>query len=342
MDKGFDTLRNIHHTTSTESTWLNQRLDELTAKETILLRGAIAVNPPGCGRETVELLAHLPGYELCYPAGNPRQLGEFLAREEHAMDDVLLTYLDLDKLADRYMEEHPGQFASGAYVYHGSCNDGRNYDGTNLAQLENNDWSVKLRLASDKNSEGVWLKLPDYEEINNGRPDEIRIALDALCLRTIDECQLLETKCILPEVVNIAENYDSLADLIYDGQNLGFALDERGQGMPYFMEKFAAALEYEGCCTLADAVDISQNLSCYDFIPEEGLHDYAMRELQQRGYFHGESFLADCFDFELYAADLLEHRGFLLTKDEKSYITRNDTSFVPVHDHPEPQHFIME
>lgn len=341
MDKSFDTLRSIRNTTSEESTWLNQRLEVLTAKEAILLHGAIAANPPDCGRAAVELLANLPEYELCYPAKDPSQLGKFLAREEHAMDDVLLTYLDLDKLAGRYMEEHPGQFAGGAYVYHGSCDDGRHYEGTNLAQLEDNDWSVKLRLASDQNPEGVWLKLPDYEEINDGRPDEIRIALDALGVRTIEECQLLEAKCILPEVRNIVENYDSLANLIYDGQNLGFALDERGQGMPHFMEKFAAALEYEGCRTLADAVDISQNLSCYDFIPAEGFHDYAMRELQLRGHFHGESFFADCFDFEVYAADLLEQQGFLLTKDEKSYITRNDTPFVPVHDHPDSQQMVM-
>jgi len=308
LDKSFDTLRDIHHITSAESMWLNQRLDELTAKESILLRGAIAANPHDCGNEAIELLAHLPEFELCYPADNPRQLGEFIAREEHAMDDVMLTYLDLDKLAGRYMEEYPGQFAGGAYVYHGSCNYGRHYDGTNLAQLEGEDWSVKLRLASDQNPEGVWLKLPDYEEINDGRPDEIRIALDALGVQTIEECRLLEAKCILPEVGNIAEDYDSLGELIYDGQNLGFALDERGQGMPHFIEKFAAALEYEDCRTLADAVDISQNLSCYDFVHEADFHDYAMRELQQRGYFHGESFLADCFDFKGYAAYLLEHQ----------------------------------
>ena len=341
MDKSFDTLRSIRNTTSEESTWIKQRLDELTAKEAVLLHGVIAANPPDCGKEAVELLANLTEYELCYPADNPRQLGEFLAREEHNMDDVLLTYLDLDKLAGRYMEEHPGQFAGGAYVYHGYGNDGRYYDGTNLAQLEDKDWSVKLRLASDQQPEGVWLKLPDYEEISDGRPDEIRIALDALGVQTIEECRLLEAKCILPEIRNIAENYDCLADLIYDGQNLGFALDERGQGIPHFMEKFAAALVYEDCRTLADAVDISQNLSCYDFISSEGFHDYAMRELQRRGYFQGESSLSDCFDFEVYAADLLEHQGFLLTRDEKSYITRKDTPFVPVHDHPESQQMVM-
>lgn len=245
MDKSFDKLRSIRNTTSEESIWIKQRLDELSAKEAILLRGAIAANPPDCGREAVELLAHLPEYELCYPANNTRQLGEFLAREEYAMDDVLLTYLDLDKLAGRYMEEHPGQFAGGAYVYQGNYNDSWHYDGTNLAQIEDKDWSVKLRVASDQNPEGVWLKLPDYEEISNGKPNEIRIALDALGVRTIEECRLLEAKCILPEIGIIEENYDSLADLIYDGQNLGFALDERGQGMPHFMEKFAAALEYQ-------------------------------------------------------------------------------------------------
>ena len=85
MDKSFDTLRSIRNTTSEESTWIKQRLGELTAKEAIILRGAIAVNLPDCGREAVELLVHLMEYELCYPANDPHQLGEFFAREEFAM-----------------------------------------------------------------------------------------------------------------------------------------------------------------------------------------------------------------------------------------------------------------
>ena len=58
-------------------------------------------------------------------------------------------------------------------------------------------------------------------------------------------------------------------------------------------------------------------------------------------YQSGRGSVKDAFDFEVYAADLLEHQGFLLTKDEKSYITRSDTPFVPVHDHPESQQMVM-
>jgi hypothetical protein len=33
-----------------------------------------------------------------------------------------------------------------------------------------NDWSVKLKLASRHAPDGVWLRLPDYEELNDGNP----------------------------------------------------------------------------------------------------------------------------------------------------------------------------
>ena len=36
-------------------------------------------------------------------------------------------------------------------------------------------------------------------------------------------------------------------ELVKDGNDPGYALDEQGQGTPHFMERFAAALEYENC-----------------------------------------------------------------------------------------------
>ncbi len=73
------------------------------------------------------------------------------------------------------------------------------------------------------------------------------------------------------------EQYDSVIELVRDGGNLGFVMEEQGQGEPYWLEKFAAALEYEGCRSLKFALDISQNLHCYDWVPKRGLGDIRRR-----------------------------------------------------------------
>ena len=93
-------------------------------------------------------------------------------------------------------------------------------------------------------------------------------------------CTILDVRCTLPGITGFTECSD-LADLIYDGQNLGILLDERGQGQPHFMEHFLAALELEGCDSLKGALDIANNLHCYDFVLTSGLADYGKTALRQ-------------------------------------------------------------
>lgn len=66
---------------------------------------------------------------------------------------------------------------------------------------------------------------------------------------------------MLPCVQNLAGQYDNLADLVYDGQELGILLDKRGQGSPDFLERFSAALELESCRRLYDALNIASSLN---------------------------------------------------------------------------------
>ena len=66
-----------------------------------------------------------------------------------------------------------------------------------------------------------------------------------------------------------------LANLIYNGNNLGFLLDGRGQGVPHFHEKFRAALTYEKGSSLPITLDIAQNLRCYNFMAETDVQAYA-------------------------------------------------------------------
>ena len=66
-------------------------------------------------------------------------------------------------------------------------------------------------------------------------------AKDALGIQSLDECTLLEARCVLPEAGAVQNQYDSVEDLVRDGNNLGFILAERGQGTAHWLERFAAA-----------------------------------------------------------------------------------------------------
>lgn len=174
----------------------------------------------------------------------------------------------------------------------------------------------------------MWLRLPDYQSIDqeDGSDGEIAAAKDALRVQSLNECALLEARCILPEAGDIAQQYESIEDLVFDGNNLGFILDERGQGAEHWMDRFAAALEYEGCRSLRFALDISQNLACYDWVSCERLKEFAADHLRSCGVSE-ELVCSGYIQMKSYAEDLLETSGFMLTCDESAYVVRNTRTF---------------
>ena len=123
------------------------------------------------------------------------------------------------------------------------------------------------------------------------------------------------------------EQYDSVTELVRDGDNLGFILDERGQGEPRWREKFAAALEYEGCHNLKFALDISQNLSCYEWVPRDGLKEFAAENLRSYGVSE-ELIQSGNIHLKDYAEDLLETSGYMEASGETGYLIRNSREFV--------------
>ena len=180
--------------------------------------------------------------------------------------------------------------------------------------------------------EGVWLRLPDYQSIGqeDGLDGEITVAKDALRVQSLDECTLLEAQCALAEAGVIQEQYDSIEDLVRNGNNLGFVLDEQGQGEPNWLEKFAAALEYEGCDTLKFALDISQNLQCYEWASCErlaalGAEHLCLCEVPE------DLIQSGCIDLRRFAKDLLESDGYMLTGDGEAYVKRNRKEFIYKH-----------
>jgi hypothetical protein len=315
--------------TAEEKKWLADRLETLTVKEALILTAAQMRHPADTAADAVRQLCSLPDYTLIGPAKSYEELGKRYLEKETRFPRKLYECADLDKLGRWYEDTSPGLFVGDHYVAYPKGSLSPSYDGTNLAVLEDADWSVKLKLASDAVPEGVWLRLPDYERVN-GDVGEISLALEALQVRNFVECTLLEARCILLGIINLTRQYDDVVSLIYDGQNLGVILDEQGQGTPFFREKVLAALEYEGCRLLVDALDICQNLDCYDCIPTTDFAALGKAQLQKSGVL--ESIVeAGCFDLEKCGSLLMEDEGYITTGNGYC-IRRNEKPFQRLHE----------
>lgn len=334
-------------------TLLENHLKELSAKEEILLTGALLLNPPETKDDVINLLCQLNHYELLYPAGNDHELGIYIARYIENAAPLALEYLDAERLGELFQsgaldeswyanyslpslvkdsvngQKHKSFYADGGLVIESIPVTLNRYCEASALEQNAADYSVKLLLASDAKPEGVWLKLPDYENVNGGRPDEVKVAMDRLAVSNLKECSILKASCVLPDITDLTSDYagleNALAELITDGNNLGYVLEEQGQGMPHFMEHFQAAVRYEGCTTLKLALDISQNLYCYDFLPKSvSAEDYGMELAKRQDAIRLDTLTAEYFDFARYGQEAIDNT---MTETEFGYIHRNEKEF---------------
>ena len=305
--------------TAEEKKWLEGRLEVLSVKEKLVLAVAAERSPPENMKDAVNCLLTLNGYDVI-PAGSYEPLGECYLEEQCVPQDQI-PFFDKAALGEWYADRHPGSFTGNCYVASPEGDVQTPYDGTHFpVDAERLDWSIRLKLASETVPEGVWTKLPDHDEFNDGRAGDFRLALDMLKVGVLVECTLLEARCVLPCVQDLAGQYADLGDLVYDGQELGIMLDERGQGSPDFLERAAAALQFENCSRLDDAVRIIGDLRSYDIINVDAFLDQTMQELGRQEWSKGGEGIKNCFDYVAYAAAKAEQQGYTLTDDGQNYI----------------------
>jgi len=306
--------------TPEEQKWLRDRLEALSEKESIVLAAALQRSDPITAAGAINHLCSLQDYEVYSPAGSYAELGRTYMRYSIRNYEQELPFVNLTVVGQMFEDKCPGLFIGDCYVAYPK-NLTVSYGGAGTELPKDDGWSVRLKLSSPSRRDGVWVSLPDYSIANDGRPDEVALALKALGVDKVQDCMLLDARCSLPAAGNLLEQYHDLADLIYDGNDLGFVLAEQGQGMPNFMDKFLGALKYEECDTLRFALDISQNLRCYDWTPFESLEEMAKAELREKGM--EEMFLRpDCIDLEAYALDMLERKGCVMADSENGFISR--------------------
>ncbi|RJE46597.1 MULTISPECIES: hypothetical protein [unclassified Dehalobacter] len=313
--------------TPEEMAFLDRRFVEMSVREGYLLEGAARLQSIDNAADLINLTEQLDNFEFFYSAMEDRTLGHYYAKYREAASADQMPYLDLKRWGVDLRERHGGVFVSGGYVEQTSpCR--QIYNGENLSQMTGG-WSVKLKLASEHCPEGVWVKLPDHE-IHTGEPDELAVALGELVtleFNKLGNVDLLEAKCCLDNITDLAEQYDSLEQLIEDGNNLGYVLEECGQGMICFEERFRAAMELEGCTRLDEALDITQNLRCYDFIPTEQHWEKFGKDLaRKRKIVDPDTAIGMYFDYAAYCKT--EINRLRLKPCAHGYIARNSQEFI--------------
>ena len=305
-----------------ERQWLQERLEVLSVEEEAKLAAALLRTDPWTAQESVDCLLSLAEYQVCHPAGSYEALGRYALRYELSLPAELEEHVDLEKLGRRYEDFHPGVFVGRSYVEYPPGPPQAQYDGYTLPQ-EDLSWSVRLKLASPAVPEGVWVRLPDYSDVSGGPPGELDMALEALDVTLIQAGTRLEARCVLPEVQDLMD-YEDLGKLIYDGQDLGFALDDAGRGLPDFWGRLAAGLELEHCRTLRQAADIAANARAYDLIPTDQVAEYGRAQLNRLNRdAEWSPLLAGCVDLDSYGTALLEQAGYQLNTLETAYIRRD-------------------
>ena len=277
----FDHLLDLPGTPQ-ERAWLEERLETLSVREGYVLAADSMRHPPETAAEVINSIQNLSGCEI-HPAGSYEELGRFSLGQASKLPEEVLPYVDFDHIGQQFENDHPGLFIGSCYVEYPKEPPEPAYRGEGTPLPEDSDWSVKLRLASPAVPEGVWLRLPDYDGQTPEKSTEVTLALEALRVKSLEDCTLLEARCILPEAGDLMEQYDSVMELVRDGDNLGFILDEQGQGEPHWREKFAAALEYEGCHTLKLALGTPQDVPWCDSAPRAGRQEAATGYMEASG-----------------------------------------------------------
>ncbi len=309
-----------------EQDWIRKRLGTLSVREGIILDAAAQADPPGDAVQAINRLQALDEYRVLLDAGSYEALGRRYLLNETRMPMDALPFADVEAVGRQYEDRHPGLFIGNCYVQYPEMHAQPVY-WPGLALPTDDAWSVKLKLASPAVPEGVWLRLPGPFEDGCEDTAEEALALRELRVKRWDECVLVDAICVLPEAGDLLAQYGSnVADLLYDGTELGYVLAQKNQGFPHFTQRYAAALSLEGCQSLKLALDISQNLNCYDWMQRADLEESGRRKLLDMGVTE-EHIRASGINLAGYRAHLLEQEGYTATADGWGYIRRNANEF---------------
>ena len=221
-----------------------------TYEAAIQMRQEEKIDVPPTIKELINLCYNLDCYEFRPGIRNDRELGEVcldggISDWIDRLSDDVVELLDPEKVGMEQRREEQGVFTSKGYAFPNARSRQDMYDGKHLPDISGiSEGIFSLRIVSTQHPEetGVWLELPATER-------EFQWTLNALQERNFKDCIIAEGRSPI-----------SWCDLETDEDIQNFP-DNRMHC------KYAAALELESCDGLDLALDIAENLDCYDFDP---------------------------------------------------------------------------
>jgi hypothetical protein len=323
-----------------ELNFLAQRLSDLSELERWTFAGAVQIEgcetPAECINLTYTLYNYI--YTVHPHIANEENLGRYYANglipQLKNMPPEIMKHLNYEELERHILKSDTAVFAGGHYIKRCALNHIEPYSGTLIPESRDSDSCfMKIRLVSDSDSDGTWLKFPQegfVEEPGNFENDkEILAALEKLHVTDLSECSISRCVCTVPCMERCIETHQDLPleDFIWKANNAAVGIEQTSEGGTGLIEKCYAALEYERCSDLDFAADISQNLRCYEFLPERcaDMKTYGQLMLTKHYDLTDEN-LINCFDLEATGKEIKEAVGAVST--QYGIISRTNEPFL--------------
>ena len=306
-----------------ELNYLARRLSGMNGFEKAAYEGVVEMENDPDLVKLINLTYNLDNCNVVFEAHNDEQLGKFYVENDFIEElinvpDKVLRYIDYEKVGRVRREDENGVFTKNGYVVQTEPEMQIVYDGTNIPKPdEDTGFVLELYLIKacyePEKAEGVWLKLPATEP-------EIASVLSKLGA-SLDECIFTHCKSSMSCFNDVFSENEDIEML----NTLSNAISKIISGN--IGAKYKAALQHENCTDLDFAIDIANNLDCYNFYPDlSSPENYGRQALLEASKLQADDMAFKHLDFRRYGEAKMEADGVKFT--DYGLICRNEKEFV--------------
>lgn len=314
-----------------ELNFLARRISSLEDYEKLTFNNCVAIEKNQLDmKKIINITYNLKDCYTINGISNDKDLGEFYVENEMVEElrdapDEVLKYLDYKKIGRSYREAEKGEFIGGSYVVNHNIEFEEVYDGINLPeQPQETDYVFNLLLENGveelKDNTGQWLSFP-------ASPEEINEILRHLKATSLDDCFIARSESILPRMDNsfsFSEDIEKISVLADRIKEL------KSQGM---LPQYKAVLEFMDCTDIDLALDLAQNLDCFDFYPEmSSPEDYGRLALLKISGLKPDDIAFKYLEFIHYGCAMMEQDGASTT--EYGLVLRNEKELALEYSQP--------
>lgn len=309
-----------------ELNFLARRISGMKDYEQLIFNYCVATENNPCDmKKLINTTYNLKEWQSISGIGNDKDLGEFYIENDMVAElrdapEAVLKYLDYEKIGRAYREAEKGKFIGNSYIFNFNTEFEVVYDGNHLPeQSVDEDYVFKLLICGgdfypEKKDDCFCLKLP-------ATADEISCALKDQNIFSLNDCVVYTNESTIPRLCGVFSNYEDIDKIRLLADRISELED---QGM---MAKYKAVLELTDCTDIDYALDLTQNLDCFDFYPEMSSPvDYGKMALLKVSGLKPDDLALKLLRFEWYGRAMMEQDGAGTT--EYGLVLRNERDLV--------------